>query len=1804
MIQNYTKHLLLTLVFFLGYIAAPAQNTYNGTYNFSTFPTAAPTALADWKAHNSPQYYKHPEFGIMPEYAPDEACVEVLEKRTAHERFFVNIHNPNLTYLQKSYGVINEWKDGYWHSVRSHIRPTQKGVYESRSQIATTILHTQQQNTSFSLADAQLFFNNWIILVQKNQQTIKSAKANWSQVEVGNDGAFVSNIFDGIDAEIIILHGKVKTNFIIRANRFGVYDELVFRDRFKGNKTIQFEFENDGKQATGIDNVVGYMGEKAVLEIGMAHAYIQGQMEQSVTTMPYGIADNQLDVKVPYQWIVDNIGKGSLVIDPMVSTTATKVQSTITGSKYGATCFTEYCSYNLAVPTPISATIADIKFTFNYLANAPCAVKDGGFSLHYSTCRSPAIAGVHFCNLPDGGICNAENVSIYGAMNACVDEVYCTPTDLNFEMRFYRCVQNTAGCGGACVGAASDWIMTIYANSLEKTPPILTESTICQGGTVSGTVAYSNGAEPYTHVWSMYSDGSSPLATGSTVSLTVPGSGMKKVYVKTTDACGLIYMDSVSLMVNPSYNIIEYDTVCQLSLPLIWNGITVYYGGPSAATKINTTSLGCDSNIVLNLTVINTITAIETINICPEMLPYTWNGRTVTTGGYAAARDTTISTVSGCDSITRLDLIITPTITVTTTIHICDDALPYTWNGFVLTTGGSGVAMYPSSSVVSGCDSNTTLNLVVHTPVTNAVTAYFCTGGSYAFGTSIYTIAGTYTHTFVSMYGCDSTVNLTLIQSPMDTVSIYGSKCRMATYDFYGTDLSLPGTYFYTDLSGACDEVIRLVLSNYDTLYTYSYYTICFGDSIDWSGTALTTSGTYNFTGVNSGGCDSIHTISLTVIPPDTFDLYEFICPFDTFDFYGTDVYLEGTYYHTEYAASCFYTYRLILTHADTLRTYDWEYICSGGSVSYGGMTITAAGTYDFVGVNATGCDTIFTLYVYVDPPSYDYTYETICNSQVYDFFDSSYNTSGVYYHSSASGCDTTWVLYLTVIDTIRTYYTTNICEGDAYIWKGISYTTSGSYPLMGTTPEGCDTLHTIAITVSPADTFSRSDTICPTATYDFYGMALPGTGTYIFVDTVGQCDTIWRLYLTMMDTITTSYTQTFCTGNSYTWKGINYTTSGDYYLGGVNDIGCDTIHALHLTFTPPDTVVTNDTICAGINYYFHGSYYNATGIYYYTTAIWGCEISYQLNLHVNDTIRSFSNDTICSGTYLEFGGAYLMSSGSYYFHGNNSMGCDTLRTINLHVNPPYFDSLAVTICPGESYNFFGIIYSTAGTYTRSSIAEGCDTAYILTLTIPTMPNLHDTFEICAGTSIVHDGTTLTTSGVYPYYYTSVDGCDSNYIITLIVIPYIDQAIAAGICENLPYSFFDSIIYDPGVYYHLVDDPECDTLYTLTLTHYPTYRQEQTLTLCNNDLPYSHLGMSIPYGSSTQALFDSVLLSSSHECDSLIIMNIIINDTSRTDLDTLVCYGTVFTFGSHTISNAGDYTDIYKNTIGCDSVVVLEVNYTPAPIITDSAMTACYSVTYNGTVFYESANFVDTFRDNISCDSLYRFVDITVLREPHDTMYAAICQGQTYEFNGKSYSNAITVTETFIYHNGCDSTITLHLSINPLPTMTLTAMTAEDISCILDSIRLVSTGADHYKVYDAFHKILGENTEVMAVLPRNSNQFTVIGQNEFGCIDSTSIVVNAMVCCDVLIPNSFSPNGDGLNDAFGPVTLGTPEHYKFQIFDRWGEMIYISFKPAEKWNGKYKNGEDADMGTYFYILTGNCYDGRPLQMKGDVTLIR
>lgn len=146
-------------------------------------------------------------------------------------------------------------------------------------------------------------------------------------------------------------------------------------------------------------------------------------------------------------------------------------------------------------------------------------------------------------------------------------------------------------------------------------------------------------------------------------------------------------------------------------------------------------------------------------------------------------------------------------------------------------------------------------------------------------------------------------------------------------------------------------------------------------------------------------------------------------------------------------------------------------------------------------------------------------------------------------------------------------------------------------------------------------------------------------------------------------------------------------------------------------------------------------------------------------------------------------------------------------------------------------------------------------------------------------------------------------------------------------------------------------------------------------------------------------------------------------------------------------------------------------------------------------------------------------------------------------------------------------------------------------------------------IWTPTESILQNHYPAVTVKPRETTEYTVEARNAGGC--KTRDRVTVYVICNganVFIPNTFSPNGDGVNDIFYPRGTGLFSIKTLRIFNRWGEVVYEknNFMPNDVsagWNGTVR-GMKQNPDVYVYTVDILCENNSVLTLKGNVALIQ
>jgi gliding motility-associated-like protein len=101
-------------------------------------------------------------------------------------------------------------------------------------------------------------------------------------------------------------------------------------------------------------------------------------------------------------------------------------------------------------------------------------------------------------------------------------------------------------------------------------------------------------------------------------------------------------------------------------------------------------------------------------------------------------------------------------------------------------------------------------------------------------------------------------------------------------------------------------------------------------------------------------------------------------------------------------------------------------------------------------------------------------------------------------------------------------------------------------------------------------------------------------------------------------------------------------------------------------------------------------------------------------------------------------------------------------------------------------------------------------------------------------------------------------------------------------------------------------------------------------------------------------------------------------------------------------------------------------------------------------------------------------------------------------------------------------------------------------------------------------------------------------------------IIKEVDCCHPVIPNAFSPNGDGVNDDFGvKLKYCDVQILEFTVYSRWGELMFQAQETTDRWDGTTLNGTEAPSDVYVYVTRYRVGDeAGEKSEKGDVALLR
>lgn len=837
-----------------------------------------------------------------------------------------------------------------------------------------------------------------------------------------------------------------------------------------------------------------------------------------------------------------------------------------------------------------------------------------------------------------------------------------------------------------------------------------------------------------------------------------------------------------------------------------------------------------------------------------------------------------------------------------------------------------------------------------------------------------------------------------------------------------------------------------------------------------------------------------------------------------------------------------------------------------------------------------------------------------------------------------------------------------NATGAAAYSWKpatGLSCTncpnptakpgTTTTYTLIGTSGSCSDSLTNVTVTVNPALPISITLTgiaaaICPS---DSMGMIGNGATSYSWAPSTGlnctTCDTVWA-----KPTSTTTYTLTGSNGSCqnsvtqvitvYPVPVINVTPGSGTICQG------DTISLIASGLTTynwaPDSELNTQTGPIVIASPTASVTYTVTG-----KGTGGCKAMDSVAISVNpkpNVVITATSSTTCSGTStaLTASGANTYSwspstgltqttgdtttatitkTTTYTIIGISALGCSDTVTFTVKVNPlPTINvtTLPGTICPGDTMQLIGagaVTYTwgpagnitsltgdttyaypdtTSSFFVTGKDSNGC--MYTDTFAV-TVKNITVNARAIKKALCIGDSTAINASGATNYTWSPAAGLSSTTGATVMATPtatttYVVVGTQGQHCIDSA-TVIVTVNPLPVVKVSANDSSICSGSGSaiLTATGASKYVWSPTTGLTTSTgSPVT----ATPTGSTIY----TVTGTDSKGCKDTASISITVLPTPTTAI-TSSAGDTICPGASTTLSASGATSYAWSTGSNASSI-----NVSPAT-----------NTTY--TVIGTSAKCTDTATITIDVYNLQLTVSsASVCVGRPDTLLASATGGKSpysYVWSSGLGTGAgpkiITVSASGSYvctvTDGCNTTVNATATVTALPS---------PIPAFVESPKSI-LGGEYVSFENAnsgatsWYWTFGEGGSSVDSFPLYQYNVpgtyivTLVVNNQFGCADTARDTV--LVTEGIYVPNVFTPNGDGQNDVFH-VTAGGLKTYGIEIYNRWGERVFMADSPNIDWDGNSPAGVAESDGIYYYELKATDYANKNYDMKGYIQLIR
>ncbi len=519
---------------------------------------------------------------------------------------------------------------------------------------------------------------------------------------------------------------------------------------------------------------------------------------------------------------------------------------------------------------------------------------------------------------------------------------------------------------------------------------------------------------------------------------------------------------------------------------------------------------------------------------------------------------------------------------------------------------------------------------------------------------------------------------------------------------------------------------------------------------------------------------------------------------------------------------------------------------------------------------------------------------------------------------------------------------------------------------------------------------------------------------------------------------IMTTLNETLCFGEELPVGSAIYDTDGPILEVLTAQNGCDSTVNGFVSFRPLNETILTPTLCFGESLPVGTNSYSTTGpISEVLVDIYGCDSLVNGFLTIREEVRTELNQVLCFGESLNVGSTIYNSTGPILETLTSWQNCDSTVFGSLIVLPEYQVVQSPVICEGDSFQVGDdIFYSTSGNYTDilTSIT-GCDSTILTNLIVNPPITLNMTLTVEASAYQIADGiATVTASGGDGNYTYQWDNSADSQVVTNLTG---GSTYCVTVTDNAGCQATDCVLvlFPSNIQTQIENE---------VLNCFGDVNGTLNLTIFNGVIPYEFTWINLTTGLNGNGIVDveggnttvgnlppgeySFLITDAFGSTSTTAM-VIEPQPIITTLDETICFGDSLMVGNNFYKNSGPISENLVSFAGCDSTV--NGMLTIRPFITEMVVeTLCFGDSLQvGNVFYkDNGPILEVLTDQNGCDSVVTG-NITILSEILTTINPSICFGETFDIGNSNLQNSGTFTEILTAQNGCDSTVTINLTV-------------------------------------------------------------------------------------------------------------------------------------------------------------------------------